>query len=201
MAKFFQEVIDAWGKVMNLVRPDIKTRKDLFEMPFLYNPSFTYNNKVLVSSHLTKAGFTKIKNILDEKGQFKTAEVCEKMKSMKIKFSKEYMINFGARVEQSLLPEWRALLVRAEQGSKDRKMQGNGLNFLLCQGDKSVNVTAVKTNIWYKLLISKIIQKPAAEKYWERTFSQQYMTSKIKMSLRTCWLMIKHYFQWERMVP
>ncbi len=162
---FYQEVLEAWGKILPHLKPDCSRKEHVMQLPFLSNPCLAYQGRCLVSSHLAAAGLTRLGQVMNAKGHFDLEKVLSTLTRMNVKYRKTQIISIGERIEQSLSPEWRDLLRKG--GCKG---QGNALNFLLCLGDKTTPISAVKTKDWYQLFTSKIAQRPASEKTWQTIF-------------------------------
>lgn len=182
---FYQEALEAWGKILPLLRPECRTKEHVLQIPFLSNPCLTFEGRVLRSSHCVAGGITRMRDVMNKCGVFDGGKVCEKLRNEYVSFRKDTIVELGRRVELSLPAEWRDLL-RGRTG----EMQDNSLNFLLCLDDKTTTISLVKTKTWYSILHSHIVRRPASEIKWQRLFpscnittiwkniEQKYMSSK-----------------------
>lgn len=159
---FYQEVLEAWGKILPHLKPMCRCKEQVLQLPFLKSPFFRWEGRVLVSGHLEEAGLTRVGQVLNEGGEFDITRVCKELKNKRITFRKGYIKKLGEKLEQSFEPEWRILL------KQSRRVSGVALPLpqLLLRGQEK-ELPEVNTKSWYRLLLEGIKRRPTAEKHWK----------------------------------
>lgn len=162
---FYREILEAWGIILPHLKPAVNNKAQILQLPFLLNPCFTHQGAVFRSSHLTTAGLTQLKHIMNEKEEVEEGRVCKTLREKKVKFRKSQILELCKKIVLCVPSEWRELLRQ-----RKCKVQGNSLNFFLCTDKQLIYIQNVKTKTWYKIFVEKIIRRPASEEAWCEIF-------------------------------
>ncbi|KAM3585561.1 uncharacterized protein V6R79_020990 [Siganus canaliculatus] len=161
---FFQEVIEAWGKLLPHLMPKEVNRSWLTHLPFLGTPFLQFEGRVLACAPLQAAGVTKIGQVLDGEGFFDFDRVFTILKRGGAKVRAGHIRNTGVRLDSALPESWRRAY--CDTGP----VGGAPLEFLLCLPNKTTELSTVSTSTVYRLLVSKLGRRPAAEETWRTLF-------------------------------
>ena len=169
---FYQEVLEAWGKILPHLWPKCSNKEHVLQLPFLDSPFFLCRGRVLISGPMRAAGLTRVGDVVDESGLFNVNLVCEKLKTKKVNYRKDNIRKLNENFEQALDPMWRGLLKRQERG------KGAALPQLqLKLKDNVKDLKELKTRTWYRMLIQHIQRPPTAEKHWKTFYPDMDIAS------------------------
>lgn len=162
---FYKEVLEAWGMILPHLKPACANKQQVLQLPFLGNPFFAHQGRVLTNCHLAEAGVIQLKHIFNSKGIIDHLKVLSTLKMNNVAHRKKNILSLLDKVEQCVLPEWRELMRRNQH-----KTQDDALKFLLCLDNQWKNITEIATKHWYNFFRNKVGKRPASEEAWKRVF-------------------------------
>ena len=169
---FYQEVLEAWGKILPHLRPKCSEKGHVLRLPFLQSPWFLHNNKIFNSEIFRRAGITRVWQVVDGRGNFDVEGTWRTIRERRVGGSKAQVRDFRDRFERGIGEEWKRLL-----GGEGGLVQGDPLCFLLCLGNCNTSITEVKTRTWYRIFSDKITRKPTANTLWQTRFPDKDITT------------------------
>ena len=91
--------------------------------------------------------------------------VVGRLKENRVKFRNDAIKNCISKIKLCISKEWTDLLKLC-----DVPMQDDAVEILLCLGTKTVNISQVKTQNIYQVLLHTRFKQPAAEEKWSTVF-------------------------------
>ena len=163
---FFQEVLEAWAKVLPSLKPMEVNKSVLLKLPFLQTPFFQSGGRALTCAPLRAAGVTRIGQVVNRVGMFDVVSVLSTLRAGGINYRAGHIRTTGDRLDRAMPGSWRGVLTSGGLVAGEPR-----LGFLLCLKGGSVReLSGTPTRVVARLLTSAEGRRPTSERAWGAAF-------------------------------
>lgn len=99
LPSFFQEVLEAWGKLLPHLEPKVMNRSCVMELPFLQTLFLQHGGRALTCGPLWAVGVTRIGQVVNREGLFDLNSVMEALKRVRVIYKLGHIKTMGARFD------------------------------------------------------------------------------------------------------
>jgi len=167
--QFYSECLAAWAKVRPCLTTAVKYRS-LLLLPIFNNPEVVYEGRMLDFPSWRRAGIYTFGQILNDQGSVDINKIFTSFRNATIPLRQNIVRQNCHKIQAAIPFHWSSVIDRRGQ---NQLVQDDAPTFLLSIADQRQNIHSVTTKKWYCILISQILQKPAAHKQWIRMFLNQ----------------------------
>ena len=162
---FFQEILEAWAKILPSLKPMEVNKSVLLKLPFLQSPFFQVGGRALTCAPLRAAGVTRVGQVVNRAGTFDVVAVLSALRAGGIRYRAGHIRSTGDRLDSAMPGSWRGVLTSGGLVVGEPR-----LGFLLCLGEKERELSGVPTRVVARLLTSAEGRRPTSERAWSAAF-------------------------------